>query len=56
MTIISNHIMSNTHYDDAEVPFSAPLLNMAIKKTGWARIETSLVHRSSMPPTVFTHF
>ena len=32
MTIIWKHIMITTHYDDAEVPLSAPLIKMDIKR------------------------
>jgi hypothetical protein len=32
MTIIRKHIMATQYYDDAEVPSSAPLLKMAMKR------------------------
>ena len=32
MTIIRCHIITTTHYDDAEVPLSAPLLKIDIKQ------------------------
>ena len=41
MTIIRTHIMSSTHYADAEVPLLAPLLKMAIKQN-WVGKDTNI--------------
>ena len=42
--------MSTTHYDDAEVPLSDPLLNMAIKRN-WVSKYSNITHPSLVNAT-----
>ena len=43
MTTIRKHIMTITNYNDAEVPLSAPLLNMDIEQN-WVGKYSNITH------------